>query len=237
MFQHDGLIPERRVHAPMGIRDIEFVENPEPRCPVVLILDTSASMGGSPLRQLNEAVEIFHDDIAADAQASLRVELAIISFGGTVRPMRDFIAIHDWRPQPMIASGDTPMGEAIECALRLLEERKTMYKQNGIYYYRPWVWLLTDGEPTDGERWRQAAQLVHAGEDRKAFSFFVVGVKGANFDILRQIAPASRKPLSLKGLNFRDMFLWLSASMKRVSTTRQGEQLALPPIEGWAEEK
>ena len=47
---------------------------------------------------------------------------------------------------------------------------------------------------------------------------------------IRNSAPAG-------GLNFKDMFLWLSASMKRVSTTRQGEQLALPPIEGWAEEK
>jgi uncharacterized protein YegL len=221
----------------MGIRDIEFVENPEPRCPVVLLLDTSNSMGGSPLRQLNESVEIFRNDIASDAQASLRVELAIISFGGTVRLVRDFVAVHEWRPSPLVSAGDTPMGEAIEMGLRLLEERKIQYKQNGIYYYRPWVWLLTDGEPTDGERWRQAAQLVHAGEDRKAFSFFAVGVKGANFDVLRQIAPSTRKPIALKGLKFHDMFLWLSASMKRVSTTRQGEQLALPPIEGWAEEK
>lgn len=221
----------------MGIRDIEFVENPEPRCPVVLLIDTSASMGGSPLRQLNEAVSIFHSDIANDAQASLRVELAIISFGGTVRVQRDFVAIHDWRPQPLISTGDTPMGEAIEMGLRMLEDRKVQYKSAGIYYYRPWVWLLTDGEPTDGERWRQAAQLVHAGEDRKAFSFFAVGVKGANFDVLRQIAPPSRKPMQLKGLNFKDMFLWLSASMKKVSTTKQGEQLALPPIEGWAEQQ
>ena len=34
-----------------------FADNPDPRCPVVLLLDTSASMLGEPIRELNQGVQ------------------------------------------------------------------------------------------------------------------------------------------------------------------------------------
>ena len=36
---------------------VEFAENPEPRCPCLLLLDTSASMGGDKLVELNDALQ------------------------------------------------------------------------------------------------------------------------------------------------------------------------------------
>ena len=74
-----------------------------------------------------------------------------------------------------------------------MAERKQLYKQNGLHYYRPWVFFITDGEPTD--EWRTAAAKVHEGEKSKAFAFFAVGVEGADFDVLRQISV--RDPLHL----------------------------------------
>ncbi len=218
----------------MAIGESEFVENPEPRCPVVLLLDTSSSMRGAPIQELNEAVALFKSEVCQDAQASLRVELAIITFGGRCEIIQDFVTVTDFVPRPLQAIGETPMGEAIEVGLELLQRRKEAYKQNGIYYYRPWVWLLSDGQPTDEERWERAAKRVHAGEAARNFSFFAVGVERANMDILRQIAPPGRPPVKLKGLSFKAMFLWLSASMKKASSSKQsGEQVALPPIDGW----
>src|SRR6185436_17713028 len=104
-----------------------------------------------------------------------------------------------FRPPRLSADGDTPLGAAIEKAVELIGARKAAYKQHGISYYRPWVFLLTDGEPTDD--WQRAAQLVRAGEQSKAFAFFAIGVEGAKFDILRQIS--LRQPLRLNGLQFR----------------------------------
>ncbi|HAJ18744.1 MAG TPA: hypothetical protein DCL95_01555 [Rhodospirillaceae bacterium] len=55
-------------------------------------------------------------------------------------------------------------------------------------------------------------------------------------DILREIASPNRPPLMLRGLKFRDLFQWLSASVRRVSLSRiDGERLMLPPVTGWAE--
>src|SRR5512135_3148896 len=65
----------------------EFAENPEPRCPVVLALDTSGSMQGNAIAELNEALRAFAAALRSDRLASLRVEVAVIAFGGKVRAL------------------------------------------------------------------------------------------------------------------------------------------------------
>ncbi len=64
---------------------IEFAENPEPRCAVVMLIDTSTSMQGERLRQLNDGLQELAKALKADRLASLRVEVAIMAFGGSVR--------------------------------------------------------------------------------------------------------------------------------------------------------
>jgi uncharacterized protein YegL len=123
------------------------------------------------------------------------------------------------------------MGQAIMAGLELLAQRKATYKANGISYYRPWVFLITDGSPTDP--WQDAARKVHEGEAANAFSFFAVGVEGANMEILSQIA--SRQPLKLAGLKFRDLFSWLSSSLSGVSQSQVGQTVPLKSPKGWAE--
>ena len=125
------------------------------------------------------------------------------------------------------------MGQAIESGVELINSRKAVYRQNGISYYRPWVFLITDGAPTDN--WTNAASAVHAGESSKAFTFFAVGVEGANMDILARISPPNRKPLHLKELRFRDLFVWLSSSLGRVSASVPGDTIPLAAPTGWAE--
>ncbi len=115
------------------------------------------------------------------------------------------------------------MGEAILRATDMLTERKSLYRQNGILFYRPWIFLITDGGPTDV--WLTAAQRVRQGEAAKAFSFFAVGVEGANFDVLKQISV--REPLKLDGLRFRDLFQWLSNSQKAVSRSQTTDEVRL----------
>lgn len=210
----------------------DFASNPEPRCPVVLLLDTSGSMGGIPIQELNAGVKLFRDELLADALASKRVEIAIVGFG-PVQVIQDFVTVDYFNPPVLRAEADTPMGAAIETALDLLQNRKDTYKSNGIAYYRPWIFLITDGSPTD--YWQTAARKVQDGEANKSFAFFSIGVEEARLDILAQIS--TRQPLKLKELRFRDLFQWLSSSLKSVSRSIPGDEVPLhnpTTPDGWA---
>jgi len=211
----------------MSLAQAEFVDNPESRCPVVLLLDTSKSMAGTPIAELASGVATFKADVARDDLAALRVEIAVITFGGEARLAHDFATVDGFEPPLLRADGETPMGAAIELGLDLVEARKRTYNAHGIKYYRPWVFLITDGAPTDGKRWEQAAARVGAMEDARKLSFFAIGVAGANMDILGRITPPSRPPLRLQTLAFRDLFEWLSASVKRVSVGKIGAEAAI----------
>lgn len=207
--------------------------NPEPRCPCVLLLDTSGSMDGQKMAELNAGLRAFKDGLT-DEVAQLRVEVAIITFG-PVLVKQDFISASQFQPPTLEVDGATPMGTAINLALDKLDERKQLYKQKGISHYRPWVFLITDGQPTDGDIWQSAAQRIRDAETRKKVAFFAIGVEGADMEILRQLSV--RDPVQLRGLEFTKMFVWLSSSLASVSQSRPGEDVPLQSpmgLKGWA---
>ena len=207
----------------------DFASNPEPRCPCVLLLDVSGSMNGRPLDELNAGLTVFRDELAADALAMKRVEIAIVTFG-PVKVETPFTSAAMFYPPTLQAQGDTPMGAAITQALNLVRDRKMEYRSNGISCYRPWVFLITDGAPTDA--WQSAADAIREGEASKQFAFFAIGVQGADMGKLRQIS--DREPLSLQGLNFRELFSWLSSSLRSVSRSTPGTEVLLDSPKGWA---
>jgi len=225
------LLVEERFMTNQFLEEVEFAENPEPRCPCILLVDVSSSMNGEPIRQLNEGLVTFQQELQRDPLASVRVEVALISFGSQAKLEQDFVSASQFRAASLTASGSTHMGEAINLALDQLRTRKDTYRRNGISYYRPWIFLITDGEPTD--EWQSAARRVQQEEASRAVAFFAVGVQGANLNKLGQISTA-RTPVQLKGLHFGEMFVWLSQSLTTVSHSQVGEQVPLQPPTGWA---
>ena len=98
----------------------DFAVNPEPRCPCILLLDTSGSMSGAPIDQLNTGLQVFYEGLVKDRLAALRVEVAIITIGKQPVLAQDFVTADQFKPPTLSAGGATPIGAAINLALDTL---------------------------------------------------------------------------------------------------------------------
>ena len=218
-------------HQEKSIPEPEFVDNPENRCPVILLLDTSSSMSGEAITELNQGVKIFQASVMEDELASLRVEIAVITFNSEIKVVQNFVTVDNFIPKKLEASGEARMGKAIEKALELLEQRKQDYKKSDIQYYRPWIFLITNGQPTDN--WQDAAKKIEEAETNRKLLFFAVGVRDADMETLSEISVCP--PQKLNGLDFQSLFKWLSASVTQVSVSKIGEKNKLPATNAWEE--
>lgn len=217
--------------------DPELVDNPSERCACVLLLDTSSSMRGQPIQALNEALNWFKSELDGDPIARRRVDVAVVTFDSDVRVEREFVSVAQFQPPLLSAQGQTYMGGGIRKALQMIEDRKESYRAYGIPYYRPWIFMITDGEPQGEPEGlvMDAAARVREAEDKKHVAFFTVGVMGANMNRLNSIAPPQRPPLKLQGLKFEELFQWLSASLTIITKSGTGdEMIALPSAKGWS---
>lgn len=213
-------------------KQVEILYPEGQHCITVLLLDTSGSMEGIKIDMLNKALDRFKHDLENNEETRKYVDLAVITFDNYVNVIHNFSPINEFRVEKLKASGTTKMGEAFDKAIDLVEQRNKLYKDKGISRFRPWIFIITDGEPTDMEpgntAWNNVIQRLRDGELNKHFSLYVVAVDPANLDILKQIAHPLRPPLSLEGAKFAELFVWLSSSMGDML----GGQEFLPPI-GW----
>ena len=215
----------------------EVLQNSEDKCLCVLLLDTSGSMYGAPIGELNKGLKQFQEQILGDDTASARLEVAIITFGGKVTQIQPPSMLTGFEMPRLIANGATPMMEAIEQAIQLVGDRKRWYKEQGAGYYRPWIVMMTDGEPDDISEVGGMASRLKQLTDHKEFVFTAIGIgDDVNMEVLKTLSPA-QPPVLLKGLNFAGFFLWLSNSLTAITEqSADGDvKIATAPIDDWAE--
>lgn len=221
------------VPPPLPIPDVALENNASQRLPCILLIDASGSMAGAPIDELNLGIQVLADELNKDAEASQRVQLLLIRFGGDdqVDVLADWTDAMDFVPPSVTANGRSPIGAAVRIALRKLDEQKARYRSHGIAYNRPWVFLLTDGEPTD-DHWEQAAAECKAAEAAEKLVFFGIGV-GPQTDLGKLAQFSIRSPQRLQGLKFRELFIWLSRSATSASKASQGSSVQLAPPSDW----
>lgn len=216
--------------------DTEFAQNPEPRCPCVLVLDVSGSMSGPRMDTLNQSLLDFKQQISADHLTTLRAEIAIIAFSDQARVAQAFTPAADFNPPVLSVEGGTKMGNALVKALDMVEDRKAQYKLNGISYFRPIIMLITDGSPEHDtqEEIQTATQRVLAAENDRSASIFSFGIDDhADIRMISSMMPPHRPAIHLRTQHLSGLFQWLSASVTAVSSSQPGERLSLPDMNAY----
>jgi uncharacterized protein YegL len=203
----------------------------EPHMALVFLLDTSYSMDGEPIRQLNAGLNRFKEEVCKDSQTKGILDIALIEFNCDHKIVQEFTPIEYMQPVNLVVGGSTNMAPAIREALRMVDERSRFYRRTGTEPYKPWVFLITDGAPTDSESQIAAAtQEIKAMEAAGKVSFRSLGVGGYDPTTLRRFC--GEKVLELDGADFSSFFNWVNKSMRSVSQSSPGERPQPVALEG-----
>ena len=216
------------------LTELDLIENPESRLACVVLVDTSSSMSGHPIEEVNAGIRRLNEEIAKDELTLSRAELCIIAFNDQWSVVQAFGDELDHNDTVLTASGGTRMANPLQTALDLIEHRKQQYRDHGIAYYRPIVMLLTDGRPqhdTQPELDNVSERIKQMQEDRH-LTFLAIGTSDADMDLLSSLSnsPARR----LQGTKFVELFQWLSNSITAISQSTMGDQVQLPSTDPWS---
>ena len=207
-----------------------LIENPTTRLPICLCLDTSGSMDGSPINELNKGVQYFFDAIKSDEITRYSVELAVVSFNSEAEIISDFSDIDRQKLTLLKADGGTSMGKGVDLALSILEKRTKEYSSKGVDYYQPWLVLMSNGEPTDNIS--STTRRVQELSEKKKLTVFSVAIgSDADINILKQFS-SMKNNLVLKvksAEHFKEFFGWLSQSVSVASQSVPSDKPSLPP--------
>jgi uncharacterized protein YegL len=140
----------------------------ERHLPVYLLLDVSGSMEGAPIASVRQGLEQFQREVASDPFAREVVRVAVITFGNTAEVASGgLVPIASFRPPQLRAGGVTRLDLAFAALLESMGRDVARAVKGGRKGdWRPGVFVLTDGRPTDadgeqtGTLWQPARDAV-----------------------------------------------------------------------------
>lgn len=203
-------------------------ENYSRRVPCVVVLDCSTSMAGSPIATLNDALKRFEIAVKSDERAKRTARIMLIRAGGdSGNPDRATVLVpfqdaETFSAPTVSAAGNTPLGEAVLLALDMIENEKLNLSK--LNHHRPWLFVMSDGAPTDKNAWEDACRRSIAAIQAKKVSVFAIAIDGGNAAELQKLTPRSVEKMD--SAKFEEYFLWLSNSMAAAG----GSGEANPPM-------
>ena len=202
------------------------------RLPVYLLLDCSGSMSGVKIQQVNTGVQLLYQELNNDPRCADTVYISIIPFASSAYQM-DLVPITQFAPPQLAASGSTALGSALSLLNQSLDNDLIANQPGKKGDYKPMVFLLTDGQPTD--TWDQEAARLKSRTTNKAGTIVALAIgHDADVGMLKQITENVLKMENVTGDAIRAFFQWVSASVQTASrTVAQGgnaQNVQAPPL-------
>ena len=197
-----------------------IVNSNEPHMALLFLLDTSGSMTGKPIEELNKGINRFKEQVCEDEKTKAILDVAIIEFNDSYRLVQEFVPVEYMPKVELTARGSTYMQEALEKAIEMVDERSRFYRRSGTEPYKPWIVLISDGQPFDDPE--LLVSKIDAMVSKEKLAFWSLAVPGANKELLHQLS--GNRVLNLQDNDFRGFFDWVNKSMRAVSTSSPGEK-------------
>jgi uncharacterized protein YegL len=203
------------------------------RLPVYLLIDVSESMAGPAIEAVSRGVDMLVNELRGNPLALESAYLSIITFAKTAQqvvPLTELVQLQV--PKFSVRTG-TSLGAALKLLVRCLQREVVKSTPTTKGDYKPLVFLMTDGQPTDD--WESAAEILRKANSPRIANIYAIGC-GPDVDpaVLRQVSDIVLLMNDVTPEQMRKFFVWLSASVQTASTrlhegAASGQQVAMPP--------
>ena len=205
------------------------------KCLCVLVMDVSGTMNPH-MPVLNQSLTEFFRHIETDnglpEGTKDQLEICIEQFDYEHKFRRNPCLLNPGEVPPTLSTrqGTTESVDALNAAIKMVEDRKAFYKNTGQPYYRPWIIFVTDGEPNPFREDEIAAFEAKVTQDVAKKKYMIMGL-GVGDDITQKtlLRLTAGKAHKLKGTNFGSFFKWLSNSLGVVASSKPGQKVDLSP--------
>ncbi len=199
------------------------------KLPVYIVVDTSESMYGEAIDQVNKSLDNMLSSLFRNPYALETVWLSLITFDSIARVLVPLTELADFRLPELKARPGTAMGIALRLLRSQIEKEVTLSTDGDKGDWRPIVFLLTDGQPTD--EWRQAAAALRAQRPKPA-NIYAIGVgEEIDFALLKEIADVTFQATDATPETLSKLFIWMSSAIQSASCNAgelKGDALATP---------
>lgn len=201
------------------------------RLPVYLLLDTSGSMYGEPIEAVKNGVQVLVSTLRQDPYALETAYLSIITFDSNAQQITPLTELSAFQQPNISASGCTALGEALALLANRADQEVTKTTAEKKGDWKPLVFIMTDGEPTDDLR----KGLDEFKKRKWGMVVACAAGSGANTDTLKKITECVVSLDTADSATIKAFFKWVSASvssgsMKVEETGTEATTLSeLPP--------
>lgn len=212
----------------------------EPRSlPIFILADTSGSMRGEKIDELNLAIREMVSALNAADDIRGKFQLAIIAFGGEVKILQELADVNDITLSELTASGNTPMGQTFELVKDMIEDRNVVSSRA----YTPTIVLISDGIPTDCSEemyrrknyfdWEPLKEL-HNGERSSKCQRLALGIgEDADIEMLKVFIDNPEIPVirTKDATGITKFFRWVTMStVARMNSVNPNETGVVAPL-------
>ena len=203
------------------------------RLPVYLLLDTSYSMTGAKIQSVNQGVQLIYNELLNNPTALDTVHIGVITFNSTARMVTSLTDLTNFVPPILSADGVTALADALSVLYDSLDRDLIPNSTQQKGDFKPLVFILTDGIPTDSQgypsdNWRPAIDRIRSRTKNKVGSIIVLGIgsdQEIDESVLKGIGDVAMKITDANPDAIQSFFKWVSASVGTASVSAaKGEE-------------